>query len=387
MYLRNNLEFVYQIKNATYIDMKKLIAAFLLIATAPSMAQQINLKSIFGDTKESITYRLPDTSINFDVEVNCITQTPGELYSYAEKYLNVKNCITKENRYWSIVGIKSSCEGIPNRNKAFTLKLSKAKGDITRNDKGIIESIVLYDKKKADGINSNPAEKLEEELDAAYQTSPRYTDPSLYLTEEILQATTTAKKAELIAREIYRIRTKKQEIILGEADNMPKDEPAISLILSELNKQEMALTEIFVGRTDTIYKKYSYTVTPEVNCDTTKAVLFRFSRKLGVLDKEDYAGEPIYYSMKDLKTVERTNTDTDKIAKEEISNGGLCYNTPGRLRLEVYSRTRRFLGKDLNIAQIGVTDVLPKDIFDSRKNMTTIIFDTTTGAILSISKE
>lgn len=168
---------------------------------------------------------------------------------------------------------------------------------------------------------------------------------------------------------------------------MPKDEPAISLILSELNKQEMALTEIFVGRTDTIYKKYSYTVTPEVNCDTTKAVLFRFSRKLGVLDKEDYAGEPIYYSMKDLKTVERTNTDTDKIAKEEISNGGLCYNTPGRLRLEVYSRTRRFLGKDLNIAQIGVTDVLPKDIFDSRKNMTTIIFDTTTGAILSISKE
>jgi hypothetical protein len=55
--------------------------------------------------------------------------------------------------------------------------------------------------------------------------------------------------------------------------------------------------------------------------------------------------------------------------------------------LEVYSRTRRFLAKDLNIAQIGVTDVLPKDIFDSRKNMTTIIFDTTTGAILSISKE
>ena len=367
--------------------MKKLFVAFLLIATAPCMAQQLNLKSIFGDTKESITYRLPDTSINFDVEVNCITQTPGELYSYAEKYLNVKNCITKENRYWSIVGIKSSCEGIPNKNKAFTLKLSKATGKINRNDKGILESIILSDKKKIENINNNPTEAQKEELDETNRTSPRYTDPSLYLTEEILQATTTAKKAELIAKEIYKIRLRKQEIALGEADNMPKDEPAISLILSELNKQEMALTEIFVGRTDTIYKRYSYTVTPEVDCDTTKAVLFRFSRKLGVLDKEDYAGEPIYYSMKDLKTVERTNTDTDKIVKEEISNGGLCYNTPGRLRLEVYSRTRRFLGKDLNIAQIGVTDVLPKDIFDSRKNMTTIIFDTTTGAILSISKE
>ena len=367
--------------------MKKLFTAFLLITTLPCMAQQLNLKSIFGEAKESITYRLPDTSINFEVEVNCITQTPGELYNYAEKYLNVKNCITKESRYWGIVGIKSSCEGIPSKEKSFTLKLSKATGEINRNDKGIIESIILSNKKKIEDINNNAIDGQKEEPEVTYQTTPRYTDPSLYLSEEILQATTTAKKAELIAKEIYKIRLRKQEIALGEADNMPKDEPAISLILSELNKQEMALTEIFVGRTDTIYRKYSYTITPEVNCDTTKAVLFRFSRKLGVLDKEDYAGEPIYYSMKDLKIVERTNTDADKVAKEEISNGGLCYNIPGRLRLEVYSRTRRFLGKDFNIAQIGVTDVLPKDIFDSKKNTTKIIFDTTTGAILSIKKD
>ena len=58
-------------------------------------------------------------------------------------------------------------------------------------------------------------------------------------------AGSTAKMAELTAKEIYNIRESKNLIIRGQADAMPKDGALNEVRPDNLNKQEKALTEMF----------------------------------------------------------------------------------------------------------------------------------------------
>lgn len=48
------------------------------------------------------------------------------------------------------------------------------------------------------------------------------------MTEEILIAGSTAKMAELVAKEIYNIRESKNSLTRGQADYMPKDGAALN---------------------------------------------------------------------------------------------------------------------------------------------------------------
>ena len=354
--------------------MKKVITAIILVLAAPSMAQAL-LGNFFSGNNEGVTYHLPDTRINIRVEASCVTQTPGEFYSYAERFLHIKDVIGQASNRWEIIDIECSSEGVPCKEKTFTVKLnSKAASNITLNSKGIISA-----------INTDaPAEPVSNG-NHRQQTTGNRTDASQYMTEEMLTATSTAKMAELTAKEIYAIRESKLAITRGQAENMPSDGAAISLLLQELDKQERALTEMFIGRTDTVYHTYNYAIAPDELRDTTKAVLFRFSHKLGAVDKENLAGEPVYYNLRDLKTVALPVID-QSAQKKNAAQDGICYNIPGRARIEIHTRTRTFVEKEIAIAQFGVVEILSRTMFGKSNNVK-VLFDTATGGIISIKKD
>ncbi len=360
--------------------MKRLVTIIILAISAPCVAQT-TLSSIIPGTSEGVTYFLPDTKVNITVETSCITQTPGEFYSYAERFLHIKDAVSKASNKWEITAIESNTEGVPNKTKTFTVKLgSSTASNIRLDEKGIICA-----------INTGTQPKQPKSKETNNRNTNNKNEASQYMTEEMLTATSTAKMAELTAKEIYAIRESKLAITRGQAENIPGDGAGISLLLQELDKQEKALTELFTGRTDTVYHTYSYTIAPEEIRDTTKAVLFRFSHKLGVVDKENLAGEPVYYSIKNLKTVEIpvvVETEKKKTKKEKTPKQpeGILYNIPGRAKMEIYSRTTTFLGKDIAIAQFGITEVLAKSLF-SKDNTTKVLFDTATGGIISIKKD
>ena len=58
-------------------------------------------------------------------------------------------------------------------------------------------------------------------------------------------ASSRAKMAELVAKEIYNIRESKNALLRGEADNMPQDGAQLKIMLDNLNLQERAMTEMF----------------------------------------------------------------------------------------------------------------------------------------------
>ena len=352
--------------------MKRILFLLITIATLGCHAQT-EVSTFFTGANEGVTYCLPDTRIEITLEATCIKRIPGEFCRYAERYLRVNNAIGKAESFWELDRVSVDKKGVPAKEKMFTIKLNgSTASNITLDEQGIIVA-----------INTTATQPATEET-ASVQSNGKHPDASVYMTEEMLQATSTAKLAELTAKEIYAIRESKLAITRGQAENMPNDGLAMQLVLSELDKQERALMELFIGRTDTIRQKTHVVIEPDEHCDTTKAVLLRFSRKLGFLEKDNLAGEPIYYSLRDLKSV-KLPTAEEAAKKKTVKKEGICYNIPGKAEIEIFTKTRKLAKLEIPVAQLGTTEVLSKNLFN--KSCTTkVLFDTATGGIISIEK-
>lgn len=354
--------------------MRKILLHLAILTALPVFAQT-EVNTFFSGTNEGITYCLPDTRIEITVNAACITHTPGEFNKYAERYLRINNAINEAVSHWEITDAEVTTSGTPNSGKMFTIKFNSNNAcNITLCKNGTINS-----------INTNP--KTQETVTgkkAHTNSSNNHIDATQYMTCEMLQATSKAKLAELTAKEIYTVRESKLAITRGLSENMPKDGQSMQLVLDELDKQEKALTELFTGRIDTTYSSQSYTIEPTIGCDTTKAVLLRFSRKLGFVDKDDLAGEPVYYNLRDMKTV-HIPTPEELEKKKVVKKEGVCYNIPGKADFSLFTRSRKLYSSEIHIAQFGVTEVLSKELF-GKKATTKVLFNTATGGIISIEK-
>ena len=115
------------------------------------------------------------------------------------------------------------------------------------------------------------------------------------LSEEQLTAGSTAKMAEVAAKQIYRIRESRMNLITGDLDQLPADGESYELAMSEMQKNEDALTAMFLGTTvnDTIRKIIAFI--PDMN--ESDKIVGRFSKYLGFVDSDNLAGEPIYISV------------------------------------------------------------------------------------------
>ena len=74
-------------------------------------------------------------------------------------------------------------------------------------------------------------------------------NPREFLTEEILMASSTAKMAELVAKEIYNIRESKNALLRGQADNMPSDGAQLKIIGNSIvfTTDNWATTQTLIG--------------------------------------------------------------------------------------------------------------------------------------------
>lgn len=350
--------------------MKKIVS-FLLIMVAVSSVAQVEITAFSTGVADGVTYFLPDTKIEVTVDVKCVTHRPGEFARYADRFLRITDAVTEDSKEWLMNDVEVNILGIPNSNKAFTVKLGNS----------IASKMVLTEDGIIQAVNRS-VESVPKEVEKKDDT-PRV-DPRKYFTEEILQATSTAKMAELVSREIYAIRESKMAITRGTADNMPKDGVSMQLILDELNLQERVLTELFTGRVDTASYEYKISFKPTENSDTARAVLFRFSRKMGLVDADNLAGSPVYYDFKRHK-IQQPEVIEPKKKKKEVKKEGICYMVPGRADFRIYFSGKELYNETLPIAQFGTVEVLSKELFTKQAD-TKILFNTSTGNIICIEK-
>lgn len=350
--------------------MKIGLFAFALLLAFNAGAQTNVSNYAPGQNEEGITYFLPQTALHVTVTAERTTFTPGDFCRYAEKYLRLAGISAQASESWKIKDIQVHSIGKPDKKLAYTIALK---------DKTSAPLVELSDDGILKAINTNSPQQKKQTKKTEDKQEPKV-NPRDYLTEEILMAGSTAKMAELTAKEIYNIRESKNSLTRGQADYMPTDGESLKIMLANLNKQEQALLQLFEGSTVKDTRQFTLTIQPSGNIN--KQVLFRFSKKLGVVGADDLAGEPIYISIENLQSVP-TATPEEK-AKKKLD--GVVYTIPGKARVHVFQGNKKYYEAELPFAQFGNQEILSKKLFD-KKSSTQVILDQATGGILKITAD
>ena len=345
---------------------KNVFALSLLACTAPIAAQDIS--PYLPGEDEGIVYFLPKTMLEVNVTATRVTYHPGELCQYANQYLRMNNVSPEPETYWEIKQIEVRSAGVPDSTKAYLVKLK---------DKSSMSNVELTEEGLIEAINTSAPEKMP--MEYVLEKPQKHENPRRYMTEDILLAGSSAKMADLTAKEIYNIRESKNLILRGQADAMPKDGASLQLVIDNLDTQEKALTQLFTGTTDREDKVFTAHIVPQDGL--TDKVALRFSRSLGVLPAEDLAGEPIYINLKSTVPLPTVIEDNKKKKKLE----GAIYNIPGKGKVTVSYQGKTCFEAELPITQFGTTKVLVNDLF--KKVNTRVIFNPETGSILKIDKD
>lgn len=352
-----------------YIMKKNIwvLSAALFLSTA-AIAQTEVTAGVMRGKDYGVTYMLPKTEIEIVLQTTRHAYTPGEFCKYADRYLRLGNVSAEPEEFWTLDKIETRIAGVPDKDNVYFVKMKdKSVAPLMElTEDGIIRSINIP-------FSSKPAAKAPEVKNAENDIDPRS-----FLTEEILMTNSSAKMAELVAKEIYSIRESKNALLRGEADNMPKDGAQLKLMLDNLTLQESAMTAMFSGK----IKKESKTVTIRlVPKEMKEKVAFRFSKKLGVVANYDLAGEPYYISVTDLKT---PDVSAPEEGKKRVD--GVAYNLPGKAQVTLMYNNKKLFDEQLPVTQFGTVEYLAPVLFNKNSTIK-VLFDTATGGLLKVDRE
>lgn len=319
-----------------------------------------------GSTLEGICYYLPRTAFRVTVVCEKTTTRPGDFHKYADRFLRLQDVPTEESTQWSLKSIKLEPYGKPDKNKAYNIKIkSKTVAPLV----GLSHDGLLL------SINTDANETFLPELPKPEKgATPE--NPRTYMTQEILAAGSTVKMAELCAQEIYDIRESKNALVRGEAENTPKDGAQLKLMLDQLDHQASVLESLFSGTQTTDTEVFSFFYDPQGQ--TERDILFRFSQKLGVLDAENLAGEPVSISVKPLEMIPTAVPSEETAKKRAKMDHGVYYNIPVRSRLNVTYKGQEYVNMETPVAQFGIVEILSNTLFD-KKTTTQVTFFQETG--------
>lgn len=353
------------------MKIKEGIIALALLTPLSGVAQDANRYNA-NTMSDGIVYYLPKSELQLEVLVDKVTYTPGEFCQYANRYLRLTGISATPDQYWIIKKITVVSAGVPDAENAYRVKLKEktTTSQMELTPEGVIQA-----------INTTLPKQNQSVAPTATANRP-YVNPRNFMTEEILSAASTAKMAELVAKEIYSIRESKNSLTRGQADYMPSDGAALKLMLDNLEVQEQAMTEMFSGIT--LHEEKNIVVKVPITAQIEEAIAFRFSSKLGLLEANNLAGTPIYLSLSNLD--QSTSEEDAQNKKEKKRPEGIIYNIPGKGKVTVKSQTEKYFEGELPITQFGTTEVLMDNLFNKKTN-TRVIFNPETGGVVKIDKD
>jgi hypothetical protein len=128
----------------------------------------------------------------------------------------------------------------------------------------------------------------------------------------------------------------------------------------------------------------SYRVIPDEN-NIDRSVIARFSEKLGPVDADNLAGEPLYLSLiNKTPKVEMNLSERDLKRLESKLSSGLVYNIPGKAKLTLEYKNKPVREMEVDVVQYGSKEVLAKRMFGNMNQPVKVLFYPELGAIRQI---
>lgn len=195
--------------------------------------------------------------------------------------------------------------------------------------------------------------------------------------EEVLKAVSPKAQAFEAAKQIFHIREMRMYLLNGEVEHAPADGQAMKLVLEELDEQERALTELFVGKTSKSRKQKTVRIEP-----SDAGHLLFFSEENGFTDGDNIDADTIEVKM---ICQPHYSVSANNSKKKGMELSQIVYNIPGYCAVNVLYKGRNMASRAVPVAQLGIDVALPKAMFTG-KELPHIVFSEKTGNIISISK-
>ena len=350
-----------------------LIGAMMTCAVCAQVVEQ---------GEPALVYYSPKTTIVLEFKYIVETQEPGIYAAYAESMIGATNAVKENKTTYTLKN--ASIMTATNTDYSRPHKVAADEGYpmlLSISDKGLLKGYNL----PLEETNStyNNFDKKEEKPCAkkALKAVP--------FPEEVLKAATPLAQANAAAKQIFHLRETRMYLLNGEVEHAPADGEAMRLVLEELDKQEKALTELFLGKKSKHMDYKRVRLTPEMPAQTNvkkdKSVYY-FSEENGFTDAENIDADSICVSMLMHRTVLKEPEDTGKKGKKAAPQvSSITYNLPGDACIKVEYKNKKLAERTLPIAQFGADVPLSKDLFTG-KELPVIIISEKTGNIKSISK-
>ena len=328
-----------------------------------------------GVTPEGAVYFLPKTAIKFHVLVEKSTFQPGDFSRYAHRYLRLIDVAQEPSVSCRLLSVRQEPVAVADSTKAYAVKF---------NAKTVAANVALSPEGCLLAINAAPTKAVSDFQPFEAAPKKAAVNPRTLLNEEILAAGSTAKMAELTAREIYDLRENRNLLIKGQADFMPQDGAQLKLMLNQLEELDKALTSLFIGSTQKDTTEFVVTATPDG--PFTRQLLFRLSDVNGVVDTDDLSGTPYYLTVEDLNTVSPVDEEAAAKSKKKPFEAGIFVNVPGRMRVTLYDGISPIQTEEHPAPQFGNVELLSGELFNKRYT-THLWINRLTGAVERLEAE
>lgn len=342
-----------------------ILLAMLLWVASQMQAQLVQ------ENETAIVYYMPKTELVITLSYERMEQKPGIFYQYAQRYLGAKDIVTKQKTTYRLSDIALSTLAIADPNRAYKVNMQKGYNTqlLSLTPDGRLAGYNI----REENTNEKPkgCEIIGNETGLQEKLMP--------LLEEHFLTGSLAKMAEGTAKQIYRIRETRLNILGGDVEHVPADGQAMQLVLNELDKQEQALVELFIGTTQLTHHTHTIHYLPAD--DIEKEVICRLSKHTGIVDKNDLSGEPIYLT---LKAHKQSLQMSYMISPKTTIPSQLYYNLPGTADIVLQYQTLS-MAQSIIVAQYGVAIPLALDLFNTKQHYR-IYIHPETGNILSIQQ-
>ena len=343
--------------------MKKCIWSIVLVALS-----QISTAQLVQEHEAAVVYYMPKTELVVRLDYEIVEQTPGVFYQYAKRYLGAEEVITEASTQYNLLQVSSCTEAKSDLERAY--KVTAQKG-LKNQSLTLTEDGRLLGYNIGGGIEDSPLSPADSSPHLEEQTK------LMPLLEEQFMAGSVAKMAEGAAKQIYRLRETRLNLLAGDMEHVPADGMAMQLVLDEINKQEQALVELFVGTRVVKHGSHTLRYLPEESVE--KEVICRLSQHTGIVDKNDLSGEPIYLTVEATKQALRMQMmEEGKVP----TLSQLYYNLPGNAVIRIEHKGKVMNESEFPVAQWGVAIPLSAELFT--KTAPVIRINPQTGNILSI---
>lgn len=355
-----------------YMTIRNILIAAAALLGCSAGAQTTQRLTATKANDYALVYTLPRTTLAITLEGEITVKEPGEFYKYAKKYLNASAPTATETRTAVLKSAVITPVGVPDPEQRYAVQFKS----------GTAPYIYLTPEGLPLAFNTDklPADDAPE-LPVAREAAPTPLETPAarqVVSEEMLQSQSVAKRAELAARAIFDIRATRQELISGQADNMPPDGKSLQLMLDNLQAQEEALEAMFMGTTKTSTVVTTVTIDPDD--DISRMVIARLSALDGFVGTDNLSGAPVYL---DLTVTERGELPVNEKGEPlPFPKNGFPYCIPGATQVKVSFGGRTVASSEQPMAQFGMVYGLAANSLTDKKAPRFVIFDPATGAFL-----